>query len=281
MYLLVLLTDCIASYFGFDITNRVEHEHERIIAPEFIAIDIPMNCLVSIADGALLVYLLKKSPVEIKHPDSGRQPSHIAMIFAFAMYWIIGIASKGANIWNVITQFSPIGNSHACETAKCANEIKGIDLSLRIEQDLDSAATGMLLLFSIGYALFAIGYIRHRLPETHPSRKKLSLAIGILATAFAARNIVEFVITLFYSQFDHEASQGIQLLYLAFYGVLSVIVYTSVIFVEATQILDQPGSHEAMLNTGPLTHGYTGVWYHDKPQPNVNVHQYSHKRQAE
>lgn len=255
-------------FFATDLTNRIEHELERVITAEYIAIDIPMGCLSSIADGLLLVYLLARSPVDIK--IAGSLP-YVVMIFAFAMYWLISFVTKGAQIWNVITQFTPNNESTKCK-GNC-NVSNGIEKSLQIEQDLDSAATGMLLLFSIGYALFSISYI-HRLPKTLASHKRLSISVGTLATAFLARNTVDFAFTLIYSQFDREASLGIQLVYLALWGLLSVGIYTSVVFVEATLKKGEPAIDEPRYQSPQGTDDVGGYWQREKPQVNVGADYY-------
>jgi hypothetical protein len=228
-----------------------------------------MSWLISVADGTLMLYLLMKSPVDTRGPGSAQKAASIGMVFAFAMYWLISFASKGANIWNVVTQFIPNNQSGTCKTAGCKDTYHYIHLSLHIEQCLESAATGMLLLFSLDYALFAIGYIR-QLPETDLLRKRLSWSISALAVAFVARNTVEFVITLYYSPLDHSALPPIQLLYLAIYGVLSVLMYISVVFVESTR----NKRHHTAEHPRDRTLSVTGR-HDEKQQVNLGVDQYS------
>jgi hypothetical protein len=211
------------SYFASDITNRIFHELERIEPWEYIGINVVIGSLASIADGLLMVYLLNRSPVSLEH--AGRVGT-LAMILAIVVYWIIGTASKGTQIWNLVIQNSPPDSSDDGTTPSILTK------SQTIFQDLDTVASGMQLLFAIGFAILARRYLNH-LSQTGALRKRLSFAVSVLAIAFLVRNAVKFAFALVYSQLNKTAWLGTQLVYMAIYGPLSVVIFASIVAIAA------------------------------------------------
>lgn len=65
----VLLTDAMRRYCILDSANRVLHELQFTTFPAYIAINIPMGCLSSLADGLLMIYLWRDSPSDIRHAE--------------------------------------------------------------------------------------------------------------------------------------------------------------------------------------------------------------------
>lgn len=202
------------------------------------------------------------------------------MYIAFAFYWFIGICTKGAQVWDVVQQFTPRDAEKTCVKSGDCDYLKGAALSLQIERDLASAASGMLLLFSIGYGIFSIWYLRDP-PDDGPLQKRLSRSVVALATFFLSRNIVNFAFTLLYAQFGHSAGLAIQLVYAALWGALTVGVYVAVVFIEGTK------KKEGMIraNSGQQAQGsfdkYAGVpreWPQEKPQPHVNIGTYQYSK---
>ena len=189
---------------------------------EYIAINIPLGSLASIADGLLMVYLLKHSPVDVAH--AGRFVL-IALKIAIAIYFIIATVSKGTEIWNLLDQ-------NVLDTG--SNSSDPTTLSITIFQDLGTVATGMLLLFAISFAVLAGRYLHH-LAKNQMLRKRVSFAVAALAAAFLVRNLVNFVFALYYSQYNHVAALGVQLIYMAFYGILSVIIFGCIVLIAASQ----------------------------------------------
>jgi hypothetical protein len=210
------------SYFASDITNRIFHEQERIVPWEYIGINVVIGSLASIADGLLMVYLLRKSPFKVAHAG---HLGGLAMILAVVVYWIIGTASKGTQIWNLVVQNSNITD---LESDGDQNANKIIRKSLQIFQDLDTVASGMLFLFAIGFAILASRYLNHK-SKTKTLRNRLAFAVAILAAAFLVRNVVKFTFALIYSQLGKVAFLGVQLVYMAIYGLLSVIIFACII----------------------------------------------------
>jgi hypothetical protein len=175
-----------------------------------------------------MVYLLRKSPLKVAHAGHF---GGLAMILAAVVYWIIGTASKGTQIWNLVVQNS--GNTDSASKGdKTTNNI--IKKSLQIFQDLDTVASGMLFLFAIGFAILASRYLNHK-SKTKTLRKRLTFAVAVLAAAFLVRNAVKFTFALIYSQFSKFASLSIQLVYMAIYGLLSVIIFACIIASAAIQ----------------------------------------------
>ena len=216
------------SFFASDIANRIFHELECKEPWEYIGVNVVIGSLASIADGLLMVYLLNKSPVDVAH---GGHFAVLAMVLAIVVYFIIGTASKGTQIWNLVVQNSvDIGS----DSAGNGNTPAIITKSLHIFQYLDTVASGMLLLFAIGFALLAGRFLKH-LSKTKTMRKRLSLAVAVLASAFLVRNSVKFAFALIYSQLNEIASLGIQLTYMAIYGLLSVVIFACIISIAAIQ----------------------------------------------
>lgn len=236
-----------------------------------MAINIPLGVFPALADGLLLTYLIQRGPVKV---DTSGKPAKYVMYFAFFMYWLIGICTKGAQIWDVVQQFTPRDADKDCKAKNDCAYRHGVDLSLRIEQDLASAASGMLLLFSIGYALFSMGYIRDP-PGDGPLQKRLSLSVVALATFNLSRNIVNFAFTLIYAQFDHSASLGIQLVYVALWGLLTVGAYISVVCVEATKHKDSLVTIDWPSNLSQRYDAYNDtaeIWQQEKPHVDIGEH---------
>jgi len=169
------------------------------------------------------------------------------MILALVLYSLTSISNRGTQLWNVILQIYP-------PPGRGSNGYS--DPSSQIYQDLGTAACGMILLFAIGYALFSIQYFR-RLSTTEGTRKCLRWGVAILAAAFLVRNIVVFVFVLVYSQYQHIAAYGAQLVYLAFYGLLSIAIYACVVAIARAQQANASSPDGARFS--PLKQADTGA----------------------
>ena len=231
------------SFFAVDLSNRILHELGMNLSSAYLGIDIGIGSFSSIADGLLQGYMIIHSPVDIK--TASRLP-RLLMILALVLYSLTSISTRGTQLWNVILQIylSSAGGSDSYS-----------EPSSQIYQDLGTAACGMILLFAIGYALFSIQYIR-RLPTTEGKRKRIRWGVGILAAAFLVRNIVVFVFVLIYSQHQHIAALSAQLVYLAFYGLLSVAIYACVVAIARAQQADESSTDRARFS--PLKQTDTG-----------------------
>lgn len=264
----LVLTDSLRSFFAFDIANRVEHERQLIVSPAYIAIDIPLGTLSSIADGILQIWLLTASPVNIQE---GPVLAKVAMITAIVIYWIISFVCKGTQIWALVQQITPnFIHSLANGDKKTA---EGLTLGFEIYQDLNTAASGMMLLFSIGFAIFSFNFVRRRYKgRSDKQYNRVTVAIGTLAVVFLARNAVMFTFTLVYSQFNHIAPPGIQLVYFAFYDILSVGVYICISQAVKSQPEEDPLARAGGL--GQLQQHWSpeggAGWERAKPQANVS-----------
>lgn len=254
------------SFFGVDVTNRILHELEYTLPSAYLGIDIAMSSMSSIADGLLLIYLSEKSPVDTKHAGL---LSTLAMILAVVIYWLTSVTTKGTDIWNLITQISPSSGKDNGNDSK-----DWMSTSLRISQDLSSTASGMLLLFAIGFALFTITFIR-RLPKTHYSHSRLSSSVRALAASFVVRNAVRFAFFLTYSQYKHVASLGVQLVYMILNGILSVAIYLCIVLIAAAQDGETSLVHNPEYGKVQQTSITEGVgWQPGKPSVPVGTNAY-------
>ncbi|KAK6387913.1 hypothetical protein LTR65_008368 [Meristemomyces frigidus] len=193
-----------------------------------------MGTLSSIADGLLIYCVLGKATADLKH--AGLSP-YLVMVFAVIIYWIASGASKGTEIWNLMVEI--LGSGKGSSDKRDISDHLSISKSLFISQCLESTASGMLLLFAIGFALFCASLIR-RLSTTHTFHKRLCLAVGVLSVAFLIRNTVMFVFFLIYSQYHHVAPFGVQLVYMSFHGLLSVVVYVCILAIATVQEGEEP-----------------------------------------
>lgn len=219
-----------ASFFALDLVNRVYHEMEQIIAVVWIAIDIPMGALASIADATLMIYFTKHSPVQVK-----RQSGRVAWFIMYTAIWIYSLSSfaaKGVQIWDLILMIQGEDNENASATP--FQESGSTSSALNAFLKLSTASAGILLGFAIGLAILAFLYVR-RLSETHVFHRRLVWTVSILATCYLIRNAVSFVFWLLYSQLEHIAGLGIQLVNMAFYGLLSVAIYACIVLTAVAQ----------------------------------------------
>jgi lysylphosphatidylglycerol synthetase-like protein (DUF2156 family) len=200
------------SFFAVDLANRVLHELQTTISSAYLGIDVGIGSLSNTADGLLQVYLIKHSPVDIS--KAGWFP-RLVMILAAVVYALTSFATRGTQTWSVVAQI-----------------YGGGDTSVKYWQDLGSAASGMILLYAIGWTIFAFSFVR----QTSATQQRLRWGVAVLATSFLGRNVVVFVFALLYSQYQHHAGYGVQLAFLALYGLLSVVIWTSILVVA--------GSHE-------------------------------------
>lgn len=208
-------TDHPNSYFVVDIANRVMHELELTISSGYLGIDVGIGSLSNIADGLLQTHLLVHSPVDM---NTAGWLLKLVMRVALVIYSLASGGSQGSQIWSVVEQIQT-----------------KLDFTPTYVKDLAATAAGMLLLFSIGWTIFAISFIR-KIPLDHATRKRLQWAAAVLAASFLGRNILVFVFFLLYSQYEHTAGDGVQLAYLALYGLGSVMIWTSILMIA--------GSHE-------------------------------------
>lgn len=266
--MLLNLADTMKSFFAFDIANRVEHERELVVPPAYIAIDVPMGTFSSVADGILQIWLLTASPVNVRE---GLSVARYAMTTAIVIFWIISFVCKGTQIWALVQQIDPkFVHSLANGNKKTAN---GLTLGLEIYQYLNTAASGMMFLFSIGYAIFSFGFVyRRRKARSNAGGERVATAIGVLATCFFSRNAVMFAFTLIYAQLGHIAPLSIQLVYLAFYGILSVGIYTCIRMAIKAQTRMDPLTNVSGLNRQweQSPEGAAG-WQPVKPQASVGT----------
>jgi len=179
--------------------------------------------------------MILHSPVDIK---TASWLPRLLMILALVLYSLTSVSNRGTQLWNVLLQiYSSAGTGSKAYS----------DPSSQIYQALGTAACGMILLFAIGYALFSIQYFR-RLSTAEGTRKRLRWGVAILAAAFLVRNIVVFVFVLIYSQYQHRAAYGAQLVYLAFYGLLSVAIYACVVAIARAQQADGSSTERARFS---------------------------------
>lgn len=141
------------------------------------------------------------------------------MILAVVIYSVLSFATRGTQTWSVVEQISGGGYT-----------------TLKYWQDLGSAASGMILLYAIGWTIFAFSFVRHE------TQRRLRWGVSVLAGSFLSRNVVVFVFVLLYSQYKLHAGYGIQLVFLAFYGLLSVVIWTCILVVA--------GSHKESASSG-------------------------------
>jgi hypothetical protein len=135
------------------------------------------------------------------------------MILAAVVYILTSFATRGTQTWSVIEEIS--GDD---------------DAKPKYWQALGSAASGMILLYAIGWTIFAVSYLR-QLSTLDATERRLRWGIGVLASSFLGRNVVVFAFVLLYFQYEHQAGYGVQLAYLALYGLLSVAIWTSILVV--------------------------------------------------
>jgi hypothetical protein len=216
------------SYFALDIANRVFHERQMKFPTAYIGIDVAMGSLPSLADGLLMLYLKAYSPVDT---ECAGPFVTIAMIFAFVFYWLSSVAAKGTQIWSLIAQKATgTGNGGFKSSGGYSNLAAK---ALRIYRDVYSAATGMHLLFAISFALASVAFLRQR-SKNQTLHNGPYLAIAILAASFLVRGVFDFVITFIYRQ-NGYVSLIIQLIFMATYGILSVVIYACIVSMAAAQ----------------------------------------------
>ena len=204
------------------------HELQTTISSAYLGIDVGIGTLSNTADGLLQTYLLTRSPIDFK--SAGLLPWFI-MAFALAAYAVTSIGSRGTQIWSVVAQIA--GSS---------------DSTSKFWQYVACAAAGLILLFAIGWSIFAVSFLK-QLSLEHAMRRRLQWAIAVLAAAFLGRNIVVFIFFLLYSQFAYTAGVGVQLAYLALYGLLSVVIWMCVLVVAGCH---DSHAESAGLNFSPL-----------------------------
>jgi hypothetical protein len=88
----------------------------------------------------------------------------------------------------------------------------------------------MILLYAIGWTIFAVSCLR-QLSKLDSTERRLRWGIGVLASSFLGRSVVVFIFVLLYFQYGHQAGYGVQLAYVALYGLLSVAIWTSILVV--------------------------------------------------
>jgi hypothetical protein len=216
-------TDRIHSFFAIDIDNRVFHELERKNPMENAGIDIPLGSLASIAYRLLMLYFMKHSPMDVAYAGAF---AGLAIFLAVLIYSIISAASKGTQICNIMTQNAADAGSNSDGNSNDPL------IKSTVFKDLDTAARGMLLLFGIDFALLSISFLHH-LSKSQRSRKRIFFAVATLAAPFPVQNVVKFVFILIYAQYNGIAALGIQLIYIAFYGLLPVTISACIISIAA------------------------------------------------
>ena len=148
----------------------------------------------------------------------------LLMIIAAVVYILMSFAARGTQAWTVAEEISGTKNARPWYW-----------------QAIGTAASGMILLYAIGWAIFAVSYVR-QLSKLHATKRRLRWGIGGLASSFLGREIVVFVFVLLFSQYAFHAGYGVQLAYLALYGVLSVVIWTCILVIA--------GSHEESRMSG-------------------------------
>ena len=128
------------SFFVADLAIRVFHELQSTISYDYFGIDVGIGSLSTVADGLLQTYLIKHLPVDMKKP--GWFPRFV-VVLAVVVYSVLSFATRGTQTWSLVEQING-----------------GSDAIVKYWQDLGSAASDMILLYPIGWAIFALSFFR-------------------------------------------------------------------------------------------------------------------------
>jgi hypothetical protein len=247
------------SFFGIDIANRIFHELEAKFPREYIGIDVAMGSLSSLADGLLMLYLKKYSPVDTK---SSGPFVNIVSLFALVFYWLSSVATRGTQIWGAVVTGNRNGNSGS------SGGLSHIMMkALTVYRNAYSAASGMHLLFAISFALASIIFVC-QLSKTPTLRNPPYRAIAILAASFLVRGVFNFVVTYNYTQIHRSASLKTQLVFMAAYGLLSVVIYACIVSMAAAQRKENTPDVEVTASEWWQTAGKEGAtsWQNQSSQ---------------
>ena len=113
------------------------------------------------------------------------------MIIAAVVYILMSFAARGTQAWTVAEEISGTKNARPWYW-----------------QAIGTSASGMILLYAIGWAIFAVSYVR-QLSKLHATKRRLRWGIGGLASWFVGREIVVFVFVLLFSQYAFHAGYGV------------------------------------------------------------------------
>jgi hypothetical protein len=242
----------------------------------FIAIDIPMGALTSIADVALMAYLLHSSPV--KPHRRLAKASRYVMVLAVIVYGLGSLGAKGSQIWGLTIQLDGGNLDNGSVLADGVDDEGDPSVhraleALAVFQHLSAATSAIILLFSIGFAGLCVFFLR-KMSERYALHKRMRWAVTILGASFLARSALCFVLWLIYSEFDNTTPIGVQVVYSVFYGPLSVTLYLGAILTAVAQAREDALTKEPVYGAVEQTMSTTAPewqWQPQKPQYYVRV----------
>ena len=254
------------SYFGLDVANRIFHELELIVPAMYIAIDIPMEKLVSLSEILLLIALLYYlSPALQENVTIGKRAAFaVGDVCIVILVVLLNVVGGVLYIYNfVMHNMSPPDPDELEDGDNTITKFVGS------VPWLNATLYGLYLLGSISFAVQTMR-ARQELDRTESSCKTLRINIPLLAISFSTRSLVRLVFFLVFELHGRWATYYEQLIHMAFYGPLSVIVYASFVRIAA---VDEYGIAKAAYSPVEEVVGQEWAGWQQKKQGYVYVHE--------
>jgi hypothetical protein len=224
----ILLTG--PSYFCLDVANRIFHELELKYSSYYVAIDIPMSKLASLGELLLLFgLLLHLAPTLQDNVNLGLRSTFVNVgdICIVILVVLFNLVGGGLYIYNFVAY-----NLGPPASGGFGSGDNTLTKFLGSYPWVNATLYALYLLGTISFAVHSLLVIR-ALQRADTFCKALRVNIPLLATCFFVRGLVSFVFVMIFGLHSRWANYTEQLIHMAFYGPLSVIIYASIIRIAA------------------------------------------------
>lgn len=215
-----------------DVVNRVFHELELEFSSYYVAIDIPTSKLASLGELLLLFALLLhlfpvlESNVNIDLRSSWVKWGEICIVILVVLLNLVGGFQY---IYNFVAY--NLGPPQPGGFSSGDNTLTKV---LGSYPWVNTALYAVYLLGAISFAIHSLLVIRafHR---ADTFCKALCVNIPLLAATFFTRSLVSLVFVMVFGLSGRWATFTQQLIHMAFYGPLTVIIYASIVRIAAVE----------------------------------------------
>lgn len=212
--------------------NRVFHELELELSSYYVAIDIPTSKLASLGELLLLfALLLHLSPALESNASLDLRSTWVrwADICIVVLVVLFNLVGGFLYIYNFVAYNlgppSPGGFGSGDNTlTKFLGSYPWVNVTLY----------AFYLLGAISFAIHSLVVIR-ALQRADTFCKALRVNIPLLAASFFSRSLVSFIFVVVFGLSGRWANFPEQLIHMAFYGPLTVIIYVSIIGIAAVE----------------------------------------------
>jgi hypothetical protein len=221
-------------YFGLYFTDRILHEIEMKVFSMYFRINIPLETFQLLGDLFFLTFaFVNLGPALLEHVGTSKQHTtflswgHRALL---SVLFGLFVADRITFIIKLVTDQLPTQSTDG----KASTTNAQIGLISGAYPKLNTAFYGVYLGGALSLAATSI-HVLLKLKKAGVLHRTFLIFLPIVSTSLVIRTLVNFFYALYFKLLKHRQTLIMQLIYLAFYGLLSVAMYASSVKIAATE----------------------------------------------